>query len=92
MDALNIPSVNHLDSDKKPKDERALHKQRAVIMNKEDCVNSYKAYQANKQQKLVKSATRKEKTNELRLAKEAQKVRRDSVTKKRSRQLIMQKK
>jgi len=33
MDALNIPNFNEFDSDSKAKDERALHKQRAVIMN-----------------------------------------------------------
>jgi len=44
MDALNIPSVNHLDADQKPKDQRALHKQRAVIMNTVDCISKYKTY------------------------------------------------
>jgi hypothetical protein len=59
MDALNIPSVNHLDTDEKPKDERALHKQRAVIMNKQDCIDNYKTYQMRKQDKNQNSTAKK---------------------------------
>ena len=68
MDALSIPSVNHLDSHRKPKDERALHKQRAVIMNKEDCINSYKTYKIRKQQKNQNSTARKGKKTKYSLS------------------------
>jgi hypothetical protein len=80
MDALNIPSVNHLDLDRKPKDQRALHKQRAVIMNKDDCINSYKTYQIRKQQKNQNTKARKGKKDEIQLSKQAEKLRRASLT------------
>jgi len=66
MDELGIPNFNHLDSDKKPKDQRSLHKQRAVIMNMEDCISKYKNYRllreqerARKAQSAVDKATKK---------------------------------
>ena len=66
MDELGIPNFNHLDSDKKPKDQRSLHKQRAVIMNMEDCISKYKNYRllreqerARKDQSAVDKANKK---------------------------------
>ena len=38
MDDLQIPSVAESQRNKKPKDQRLLHQQRAVIMNSVDCV------------------------------------------------------
>lgn len=48
MDARDIPSFAEFDSNKTPKDQRALHKQRAVIMNSEECIAQYQAYQLRK--------------------------------------------
>ena len=45
MDEKGIPNYNHLDTDKKPKNERALHKQRATVMNSEDVVSQFIDYQ-----------------------------------------------
>ena len=42
MDDLQIPSVADSQRNKKPKDQRLLHQQRAVIMNSVDCVAKYK--------------------------------------------------
>lgn len=47
MDGLEIINVNKLNS--KPKDQRALHQQRAVIMNSEDCIAKFKIYKTEKQ-------------------------------------------
>jgi hypothetical protein len=58
MDALNIPNFNEFDSDSKAKDERALHKQRAVIMNMQDCISKYKRYHQVKVTKSRSSATK----------------------------------
>ena len=48
MDAKGIPSFAEFDSNRTPKDQRALHKQRAVIMNSEECIAQYQAYQQRK--------------------------------------------
>jgi hypothetical protein len=48
--------MNHLDSDKKPKDQRSLHKQRAVIMNMEDCISKYKNYRLFREQERARKA------------------------------------
>lgn len=44
MDNLNVPFGNH---DGKTKDARALHKQRAVLMNSTNCVQQYQLYKEN---------------------------------------------
>jgi hypothetical protein len=45
MDAKGIPNYNNFDSDRKPKDQRALHKQRAAVMNADDVVAQFIDYQ-----------------------------------------------
>ena len=47
MDAANIISID-LDHRSKPKDQRVLHQQRAVIMNSEECVRRFQAYHDEK--------------------------------------------
>lgn len=44
MDAAGIVSVNDMASNARPKDDRPLHQQRAVIMNAEDCIAKYRSY------------------------------------------------
>ena len=44
MDAAGIPSVNSQSTNSKPKDERAMHQQRSVIMNSVDCIAQYRAH------------------------------------------------
>ena len=44
MDAAGIPSVNSESTNSKPKDERAMHQQRSVIMNSVDCIAQYRAH------------------------------------------------
>lgn len=58
MDAAGIASVNNTTST--PKDERALHKQRAVIMNSAECVRCYKDYKSKKVEAFVASVKKKE--------------------------------
>ena len=42
MNERQIPNYNNFDSDRKPKDQRALHKQRAVVMNADPrCLSIY---------------------------------------------------
>lgn len=43
MDAVGIPSVDAESTNSKPKDERALHQRRSVIMNSVDCIAQYRA-------------------------------------------------
>ena len=45
MNEKGIPNYNWLDTDKKPKEQRSLHKQRAVIMNAEEVVAQFIDYQ-----------------------------------------------
>lgn len=87
MDEKNIPNYNNCDSDKKPKDQRALHKQRAVIMNAEDCVAAYANYQQRRQQAIAMETQRRlQRTvtagerQAARVAKEAEKRRRATLT------------
>lgn len=42
----------------KPKDERVLHQQRAVVMNKNVCLTKYREYQERKMAKLTAKATK----------------------------------
>ena len=44
MDAAGIFSVNSESTNSKPKDERAMHQQRSVIMNSDDCIAQYRAH------------------------------------------------
>jgi len=91
MDAVNIPSFNFADSDKKPKDQRALHKQRAVVMNMDDCISKYKDYHLIRAEQAVArvlaeetrkavAAARKADAEAKRAVKTAEKRRRDSLT------------
>ena len=70
MDAAGIISVNHEASNSRPKDDRPLHQQRAVIMNSEHCISQYNNYQAIR----AAEPARKQQREELR---EAAKVIRD---------------
>lgn len=49
MDTLEIPSVNEEQVNQRPKDQRMLHQQRAVIMNSVDCIAKYKNHYENKE-------------------------------------------
>jgi hypothetical protein len=88
---MGIVSVNHLSRNQKPKDQRPLQNQRSVIMNMEDCIRKYRDYRAElaerpqrlardreerRQQKLQKA----EAAQRIRAAKEAEKLRRASLT------------
>jgi hypothetical protein len=44
MDAANVLSVKDEASNVRPKDDRPLHQQRAVIMNGSDCIAQYRSY------------------------------------------------
>jgi hypothetical protein len=87
MDEKGIPNYNHLDTDKNPKDESALHKQRATVMNAEDVISQFIDYQQRRlthqtemehrrQQRLATSAQREA----AKVAKEAEKRRRATLT------------
>jgi len=80
MDAAGIPNMNHLDSDKKPKDERALHKQRAVIMNKEDCISKYRNYRRLMDEARVSREANAATAAARKRAKEVEDIRRSSLT------------
>jgi hypothetical protein len=43
MDAANVLSVKDEASNGRPKDDRPLHQQRAVIMNGSDCIAQYRS-------------------------------------------------
>jgi hypothetical protein len=60
MDALAIPSVKDTQTDKRPKDERMLHQQRAVIMNSADCIAKYKNHYAKKDLAIVERVAARE--------------------------------
>jgi hypothetical protein len=60
MDALEIPSVKKAQVDKRPKDERMLHQQRAVIMNSADCIAKYKNHYAKKALAVVERVAARE--------------------------------
>lgn len=47
MDAANIMSID-LVHRPKPKDQRVLYQQRAVIMNSDECVRRFQAFKAEK--------------------------------------------
>jgi hypothetical protein len=60
MDALEIPSVKKAQVDKRPKDERMLHQQRAVIMNSADCIAKYENHYATKALAVVERVAARE--------------------------------
>lgn len=60
MDALEIPSVNDDQANQRPKDERMLHQQRAVIMNSADCIAKYKNHYAKKDLAIVERVAARE--------------------------------
>jgi hypothetical protein len=43
----------------KPKNERVLHRQRAVLMNSDECIQRFKLYKANKEANKQKAANRR---------------------------------
>ena len=49
MNERQIPNYNNFDSDRKPKDQRTLHKQRAVVMNADDVVSQFIDYQRHRE-------------------------------------------
>ena len=79
MDELQIPSIADSQSNKKPKDQRLLHQQRAVIMNSVDCIAKYKNYYISKEteaaQKLMARQERDASRDASREAKLAEKDR-----------------
>ncbi len=58
MDALGVVNMNADLYGNIPKDERALHQQRAVLLTAEDTVAKYKAYN-------IKQAPKREKAKQL---------------------------
>ena len=87
MDEKGIPNYNCHDSDNKPKDQRALHKQRATVMNSDDVISQFIDYQQlriNRQLELEQRRAFRDATVEQRqankTAKEAEKRRRESMT------------
>lgn len=75
MDEWGIPSV-HNSTNSVKKDQRALHQQRAVIMNKQDCIDFVKKYVAKRDcaaaARVANAATNKRKREE-RVAEQARK-------------------
>ena len=82
MDRLQIPSVNDEQANQRPKDQRMLHQQRAVIMNAADCIEKYKDHYVRKEQGVADRVAAREKKEIDRVAskalKEAQKAERDA--------------
>ena len=79
MDELQIPSIADSQRNKKPKDQRLLHQQRAVIMNSVDCVAKYKNHYVSKEieaaQKLIAKQEKDAARDATREAKQAEKDR-----------------
>ena len=79
IDALEIPSVQELQRNKTPKDQRLLHQQRAVIMNSADCIAKYRNYHVNKEiaaaQKVLARQEKEAARDAAREAKQAEKDR-----------------
>ena len=87
MNEKGIPNYNCHDSDKKPKDQRALHKQRACVMNAEETVRKYIEYQQRKQMNMqaleerrLQQAATAEQRQAAKEAKEAEKRRRSAMS------------
>jgi hypothetical protein len=85
MDVLEIPSVKDSQRNKKPKDERLLHQQRAVIMNSADCIAKYKNYHVSKvtaaAQKAIARQEKEAARDAAKDAKQAEKDRFDNLSK-----------
>lgn len=75
MDALDIPFG---DEDGKPKDARALHKQRAVVMNSVVCVQQYRQYKISQQLSLQRQQINRQQRQALRNESEESKRKRDA--------------
>lgn len=79
MDELKISSVADSQRNKKPKDQRLLHQQRAVIMNSADCIAKYKNHHVRQEvetaQKLVTRQERDAARDATREAKQAERDR-----------------
>jgi hypothetical protein len=70
MDAANILSVNDEASNGRPKDDRPLHQQRAVIMNGSDCIAQYRSYINYRDGEPARRALAAEAREEARLVRE----------------------
>ena len=79
MDELQIPSIADSQRNKKPKDQRLLDQQRAVIMNSADCIAKHKNHYISKEtdagQKLIARQERDAARDASREAKQAEKDR-----------------
>ena len=60
MDAWNLKEI--ATRNKKPKDQRALHQQRAVIMNSVDCIAKYIDFKAAREAAPVLRAQQRERS------------------------------
>ena len=72
-DAMGIVNCNS--GNPKPKEQRALHQQRAVIMNNEDCIQKYKAYHSLKDQAILDRASAADQRRNNKAAKDAEAIR-----------------
>ena len=85
MDELHIPSIAESQRNKKPKDQRLLHQQRAVIMNSVDCIAKYKNHYISKEteavQKLIARQDREAARDASREAKQAERDRFTNLSK-----------
>jgi hypothetical protein len=70
MDAAGIFSVNGESTNSKPKDERALHQQRSVIMNSEDCIAQYRAQVEHREAEPARRALAAEQREAAKLVRE----------------------
>ena len=91
-DAKGIPNFKEYDSDKKPKDEHALHKQRACVMNADIVIAQFINYQQQRSirlqelenRRLERAATADERQR-AKEAKAAEKLRRSSLSEEQKR-------
>jgi len=92
-DAKGVPTFKEYDSDKNPKDERALHKQRACIMNADIVIAQFINYQQQRtirlqeleNRRLQRTATADERQR-AKEAKAAEKLRRSTLTEEQKRE------
>jgi hypothetical protein len=70
MDAAGIFSVNGESINSKPKDERALHQQRSVIMNSEDCIAQFRAQVEHREAEPARRALAAEQREAAKLVRE----------------------
>ena len=83
MDEKGIPNYNHLDTDKKPKNERAYHNQRATVMNAEDVVSQFIDYQQRRLTHRAEMERRKQQRNATSVQRQAAKVAKDAEKRRR---------